>query len=107
MVAGAKGAIADTAGHADDLDIHLGIGDIHFDLLRGAQGIEAGRPADKGSKTRVSQPRRHADGVLLGDADFHKLLGQLLGKISQGDGAAAVRGHGKDMPVLLRRFQQR
>ena len=59
----------DPARRRPDHHALIGVGDLVADLLHGARGDEGRVAADEGAKPRGGEPRGHAHGVLLGDAD--------------------------------------
>ncbi len=71
--------------------------------LGGAQRVEARRAAHKGAQPAVGKPGRNADGILLGNAAFHKLLRQRVGILRQRHAAAAVRGDAENGGILPRK----
>ena len=106
VVRAAQRAVADAAGHAQHLDVQVGIGHIHLHLFRGAGGVEARRAADEGLEPRGGQAGGDAHRVLFGDAAFHELLRQLLDEVVERDRPGGVRRQGEDGLILAGEAQK-
>ena len=106
MVGGTQGAVGYTAAYAQNGYGITAVGQIDLYLFQTAGYIEAGGAAHKGLLARMGQTGADAHGILFGNAAFHKLSGQFLGKVDQRDGTSGICGNGNYIFILFGQCQQ-
>ena len=104
MVAHPQRAVTDAAADANKLDIGVGIGAVHLGLLITAGGEKAGRGSRVGLLAALSEPRRDAYEILLGDARLHELPREFLGEGRERRRTARIAAKHDDIPVLSGAF---